>query len=171
MRAKRSGNPRGGLLIGVNPHYGGSERRIEAFLLDFEGDLYGSRLRLELWERLRDERAFESEGDLVAQIAADVDAAPRRPPAGLRLHEHGRKILPARASVTGVRVPRPPALSVRCLGCGQVYVKPIDGAAPAGAHACPGCGYVGWIPAEQGLMRDPEPFRYASDPLHHQTWR
>ena len=67
--------------IGVNPHYGGSERRIEAFLLDFEGDLYGSRLRLELWERLRDERAFESEEELVAQIAADVEAAraARRP--------------------------------------------------------------------------------------------
>ena len=67
--------------IGVNPHYGGSERRIEAFLLDFEGDLYGSRLRLELWERLRDERAFESEEDLVAQMAADVEAAraARRP--------------------------------------------------------------------------------------------
>jgi riboflavin kinase/FMN adenylyltransferase len=61
--------------IGVNPHYGGSERRIEAFLLDFEGDLYGSRLRLELWKRLREERAFESEEDLVAQIAADVEAA------------------------------------------------------------------------------------------------
>ena len=67
--------------IGVNPHYGGSERRIEAFLLDFEGDLYGSRLRLELWERLREERAFASEEDLVAQIAADVAAAraARRP--------------------------------------------------------------------------------------------
>ena len=63
--------------IGVNPHYGGSERRIEAFLLDFEGNLYGSRLRLELWERLREERAFASEEDLVAQIAADVDAARR----------------------------------------------------------------------------------------------
>jgi riboflavin kinase/FMN adenylyltransferase len=67
--------------IGVNPHYGGSERRIEAFLLDFEGDLYGSRLRLELWERLREERAFGSEEELVAQIAADVEAAraARRP--------------------------------------------------------------------------------------------
>ncbi len=61
--------------IGVNPHYGGSERRIEAFLLDFEGDLYGSRLRLELWERLREERAFASEDDLIAQIAADVEGA------------------------------------------------------------------------------------------------
>jgi riboflavin kinase/FMN adenylyltransferase len=63
--------------IGVNPHYGGSERRVEAFLLDFEGDLYGSRLRLELWERLREERAFASEEELLAQIAADVEAARR----------------------------------------------------------------------------------------------
>jgi riboflavin kinase / FMN adenylyltransferase len=63
--------------IGVNPHYGGSERRIEAFLLDFEDDIYGERLRLELWQRLRDERAFASEEDLVRQIAADVEAARR----------------------------------------------------------------------------------------------
>ena len=63
--------------IGINPHYGGSERRIEAFLLDFQGDLYGSRLRLELWERLREERAFASEEDLLRQIAADVEAARR----------------------------------------------------------------------------------------------
>jgi riboflavin kinase/FMN adenylyltransferase len=67
--------------IGVNPHYGGAERRIEAFLLEFEGDLYGQTVRLELWERLRDERAFESEEELVAQIARDVEAAraARRP--------------------------------------------------------------------------------------------
>ncbi len=61
--------------IGVNPHYGGVERRIEAFLLDFSGDLYGTRLRLELWDRLRDERAFESEDDLVEQIVRDTDEA------------------------------------------------------------------------------------------------
>jgi riboflavin kinase/FMN adenylyltransferase len=61
--------------IGVNPHYGGSERRIEAFLLDFEGDLYGQNLRLELWQRLRDERAFASEDELVSQIGRDVEAA------------------------------------------------------------------------------------------------
>jgi riboflavin kinase/FMN adenylyltransferase len=69
------------LSIGVNPHYGGVERRIEAFLLDFEGDLYGRPLRIELWARLRDERAFASEDDLVEQIARDVEAAraARRP--------------------------------------------------------------------------------------------
>ena len=66
---------RAAVSIGVNPHYGGVERRIEAFLLDFQGDLYGRRLRVELWERLREERSFESEGDLVAQIARDVDQA------------------------------------------------------------------------------------------------
>jgi riboflavin kinase/FMN adenylyltransferase len=58
--------------IGTNPHYGGSERRIEAFLLDFEADLYGKRLVLELWERLRDEAVFESEDALVEQIGRDV---------------------------------------------------------------------------------------------------
>jgi riboflavin kinase / FMN adenylyltransferase len=65
------------LSIGVNPHYGGSERRVEAFLLDFEGDLYGQQLRLELWARLRDERAFASEQELVEQIGRDVEAARR----------------------------------------------------------------------------------------------
>jgi riboflavin kinase/FMN adenylyltransferase len=58
--------------IGVNPHYGGDERKIEPFLLDFEGDLYGQRLLVELWQRLRDEQAFASEAELVEQIAQDV---------------------------------------------------------------------------------------------------
>jgi len=65
---------RAAISIGVNPHYGGDERRIEPHLLDFEGDLYGRRLLVELWARLRDERAFDSEADLVAQIARDVEA-------------------------------------------------------------------------------------------------
>jgi riboflavin kinase / FMN adenylyltransferase len=60
--------------IGVNPHYGGEERRVEAFLLDYEGDLYGRRLVVELWQRLREERAFESEQELIEQIARDVEA-------------------------------------------------------------------------------------------------
>jgi riboflavin kinase / FMN adenylyltransferase len=68
-----AGGHRAAVSIGTNPHYGGSERRIEAFLLDFEGDLYGERLIVELWGRLRDERAFESEQELVAQITRDVE--------------------------------------------------------------------------------------------------
>jgi riboflavin kinase/FMN adenylyltransferase len=66
---------RAAISVGVNPHYGGEERRVEAFLLDFEGDLYGQRLVVELWQRLRDERAFASERELVEQIGRDVEAA------------------------------------------------------------------------------------------------
>ena len=65
------------ISIGTNPHYGGDERRIEAFLLDFAGDLYGKRLTLELWRRLRDEQAFGSEAELIAQIDRDVEATRR----------------------------------------------------------------------------------------------
>jgi riboflavin kinase/FMN adenylyltransferase len=46
---------------------------VEPHLLDFDGDLYGRRLLVELWERLRDERAFESEEALIAEIARDVE--------------------------------------------------------------------------------------------------
>ena len=65
---------RAAVSIGTNPHYGGTERRIEPFLLDFEGDLYGKRLVVELWERLRDEAVFDSEEALIVQIAKDVEA-------------------------------------------------------------------------------------------------
>jgi riboflavin kinase/FMN adenylyltransferase len=64
---------RAAVSIGVNPHYGGAERRVEPYLLDFDGDLYGRRLVVELWRRLRDERAFASEQELVEQIARDVE--------------------------------------------------------------------------------------------------
>jgi riboflavin kinase/FMN adenylyltransferase len=65
---------RAAISIGTNPHYGGEERRIEPYLLDFDGDLYGRRLVVELWERLRDEQVFESEQELIDQIARDVEA-------------------------------------------------------------------------------------------------
>ena len=72
---------RAAVSVGTNPHYGGTERRIEPYLLDFDGDLYGRRLVVELWERLRDEAVFESEDDLVEQIGRDVEATRRaRPP-------------------------------------------------------------------------------------------
>lgn len=63
---------RAAISIGTNPHFGGTERRVEAHLLDYDGDLYGQRLIVELWERLRDEAAFSSEPELVAAIDADV---------------------------------------------------------------------------------------------------
>ncbi len=71
--AGAAGGQRAAVSIGTNPHYGGGERRIEAFLLEFDGDLYGQRLVVELWTRLRDEQAFASEAELVEQIARDVE--------------------------------------------------------------------------------------------------
>ena len=73
---------RAAVSIGLNPHYGGTERRVEAHLLDFDGDLYGRRLVVQLWSRLRDERAFATEKELVEQIQRDVEAArAAKPPA------------------------------------------------------------------------------------------
>jgi len=80
---------RAAISIGTNPHYGGRERRVEVHLIDFHGDLYGQRLVVELWSRLRDEQAFANEEELVAQIARDVEEArvatppPTEPEAGL----------------------------------------------------------------------------------------
>jgi riboflavin kinase / FMN adenylyltransferase len=68
-----AGGHRAAISIGMNPHYGGEELRVEAFLLAFAGDLYGRRLIVELWRRLRDERAFASEQELIDQITRDVE--------------------------------------------------------------------------------------------------
>ena len=73
--AGASAGHRAAVSIGTNPHYGGRERRVEAYLLDFSGDLYGQRLVVELWQRLRDEKAFATEDALIRQIEADVDLA------------------------------------------------------------------------------------------------
>jgi riboflavin kinase/FMN adenylyltransferase len=72
--AGAAGDERAAISIGVNPHFGGGERRVEAFLLDWSGDLYGERLVVQVWRRLRDERAFASDDDLASQIARDVEA-------------------------------------------------------------------------------------------------
>ena len=71
---------RAAVSVGTNPHYGGMERRIEPYLLDFDGDLYGKRLVVELWQRLRDEAVFATEEELIAQIARDVEATRRGGP-------------------------------------------------------------------------------------------
>jgi riboflavin kinase/FMN adenylyltransferase len=64
------------LSVGQNPTFTGpgtgAAVTTEAYLLDFEGDLYGSRLRLEVGERLRDELRFESVAALIEQIGRDV---------------------------------------------------------------------------------------------------
>jgi riboflavin kinase/FMN adenylyltransferase len=63
--------------VGVNPQFGGDPEatpwRVEAFLLDFDGDLYDQPLRVELHHRLRDESTFKSIDALLEQIAKDVE--------------------------------------------------------------------------------------------------
>ncbi|MBV8256365.1 MAG: riboflavin biosynthesis protein RibF, partial [Actinobacteria bacterium] len=66
---------RAAISIGTNPTYGGVEQRVEAHLLDFDGDLYGQRLVVELWELLRGQVRFSSQEELVDAIAADVEHA------------------------------------------------------------------------------------------------
>ncbi len=61
------------LSIGTNPTFKGSGAlSVEAHLLDFAGDIYGRRVRLEIVHRLRDEQRFESTAALIAQIQADI---------------------------------------------------------------------------------------------------
>jgi riboflavin kinase/FMN adenylyltransferase len=62
--------------IGVRPTFvTGRGELIEAFLLDYEGDLYGATLELAFRKRLRGEKRFESVDALIAQMALDVQAA------------------------------------------------------------------------------------------------
>jgi riboflavin kinase/FMN adenylyltransferase len=59
--------------IGVRPTFKtGRGELIEAYLLDFDGDLYGSELRLEFLSRLRGERRFEDPESLIEQMHKDV---------------------------------------------------------------------------------------------------
>ena len=63
--------------VGYNPTFGASELRLEAYLLDWEGDLYGVSGAVDFRHRLRDELRFDHVDDLVAQMRADVAEAAR----------------------------------------------------------------------------------------------
>ena len=62
--------------VGVRPMFDtGRGLLVEAYLIDFEGDLYGEGLRIAFVRRLRGEKRFESVEDLVAQMGRDVEQA------------------------------------------------------------------------------------------------
>jgi riboflavin kinase / FMN adenylyltransferase len=62
--------------VGVRPTFDtGRGTLVEAYLLDFEGDLYGETLRVAFLRRMRGEKRFESVGELVAQMRRDADQA------------------------------------------------------------------------------------------------
>jgi len=64
---------RGALNIGYRPTFGGDKQTVEAFVLDFQGDLYHEAVRVDLVARLRDERKFETVNALIRQIGRDVE--------------------------------------------------------------------------------------------------
>ena len=66
--------------VGERPTFGGGRVRLEAHLLDFEGDLYGAQLRVAFHERLRGEQRFDGKDALVAQIRRDIEAVRARLP-------------------------------------------------------------------------------------------
>lgn len=62
------------ISIGVKPTFDRRQRTVEAYLLDYDGDLYKKGVRLIFLERLRDQRKFPSSAALTEQIARDVEA-------------------------------------------------------------------------------------------------
>jgi len=74
-----AGQRRGAVVnVGVRPTFGEATLAVEAYLLDFSGDLYGQTVRLTFVSRVREERRFPSVDALRAQIADDVEMARRR---------------------------------------------------------------------------------------------
>jgi riboflavin kinase/FMN adenylyltransferase len=58
--------------IGTNPTFAGRERRVEAYVLEFDGDLYGERVALDFGAHLREMRTYDGVDPLIAQIRDDV---------------------------------------------------------------------------------------------------
>ena len=63
--------------IGVRPTFGGGERLVEAHIIDYEGELLGQRLTLDLVDKLRDEKRFDTVEELKSQMGRDVEQARR----------------------------------------------------------------------------------------------
>ncbi|TYC04350.1 bifunctional riboflavin kinase/FAD synthetase [Micromonospora sp. WP24] len=59
--------------VGTNPTFSGRERRVEAYALDFDGDLYGERLALDFVAHLRGQIRYDSIEPLIAQMHQDVE--------------------------------------------------------------------------------------------------
>jgi len=66
------------ISIGVRPTFGkGGDEKVEAYLIGFEGDLYGDTIQLAFLDRLRDEERFDSADALVKQMQKDVEQVRR----------------------------------------------------------------------------------------------
>ena len=63
------------ISVGTNPTFEGRKRTVEAFILDFDADIYGVELGVEFVERIRGMEKFDSVEDLVEQMGRDVEKA------------------------------------------------------------------------------------------------
>jgi riboflavin kinase/FMN adenylyltransferase len=61
--------------IGVRPTFGGGKRLVETYILDYKGELLDRKLRIDLVDKLRDEKRFETPEALKAQMGKDVEQA------------------------------------------------------------------------------------------------
>jgi len=65
------------MSLGGNPTFDESEQKVEAYLLDYHGDLYGRPIEIDFLSRLRDIKRFDSAGQLIDQMALDVQETRR----------------------------------------------------------------------------------------------
>jgi riboflavin kinase / FMN adenylyltransferase len=65
----------GACNIGPNPTFGEQVRKVEAHLIDFQGNLYGSTVEIDILQRLRPTRKFAGLDDLLGQIRLDIEQA------------------------------------------------------------------------------------------------
>ena len=63
----------GVMSIGLRPTFDGNDRRIEVHIFDFDQNIYGRWLKVELIDRIRDEKKFSSQSELVEQMKLDED--------------------------------------------------------------------------------------------------
>ena len=65
------------MSLGGNPTFDEAEKKVEAFVLDYDGDLYGRPIEIDFLSRLRDIKRFDSADQLINQIALDVQETRR----------------------------------------------------------------------------------------------
>lgn len=61
--------------IGHRPTFSGDNTSLEAYLFNFDGNLYGKKLTVEFYKQIREERSFSDSRELIQQIAADIETA------------------------------------------------------------------------------------------------
>jgi riboflavin kinase/FMN adenylyltransferase len=61
--------------IGVRPTFGSGKRLVETYLIDYDGELLGQRLTIDLVDKMRDEKRFDTVEELKSQMGRDVEQA------------------------------------------------------------------------------------------------